>query len=123
MPKQAVYLRREAQAIKWLRKQLGVNLREQVELSVSKTQNYRFDGVSEDGKIVVEVRSNDVPKRGRIRDTQLAEASEACLFMLGVKNAERRILAFTQKEFYEPFMKKRQACLYESLGIEVVPTR
>lgn len=117
-----VYRKREARAIKWLTNHLGVALIEQIELNVSETQRYRFDGVSEDGKVVVEVRANDMPKRGVIRDTQLAEASEACLFMLGVKDAERRILALTQKEFYEAFMRKRQASLYRSLGIEITPT-
>jgi hypothetical protein len=117
-----VYRRREARAIEWFAKELGISLREQTELNVSETQKYRFDGVSEDGKIVVEVRASDMPEKGELRDTQLAEASEACLFMLGVKNAERRILAVTQRKFYEALLKERQASLYRSLGIEITPT-
>ncbi len=87
-----------------------------------RTQKYRFDGASRNGKTVLEVRANDVPENGKLRDTQLAETSEVCLFMLGVKNAKRRILAITQKKFYQAFMKTRQACLCQSLGIEIMPT-
>jgi hypothetical protein len=116
-----VYDRREARAIRRLSEELGTTLREQVELNVSESQKYRFDAVSEDNKIVVEVRANDMPRKGELRDTQLAETSEACLFMLGVKNAQRRILALTQKEFYDALITKRQAALYRSLGIEIMP--
>jgi len=50
-----------------------------------------------------------------------AKERSACLFIVGVKNAEGRILALTQKNFYEAFMKERQACSYRWLGIEIAP--
>jgi CRISPR/Cas system-associated exonuclease Cas4 (RecB family) len=121
MPKPGDYRRREARAIKWLAEH-GIKLIEQIELDVCETRKYKFDGVSKNKKTVVEIKTNDMPKKGKLRDAQLTEASEACLLMLGVKNAKRRILALTQKKFYEALMKERQACLYQSLGIEIKPT-
>jgi hypothetical protein len=116
-----VYRRREAQALTWLRAH-GIRVDEQTELNVCETQMYRFDGASKNGRTVVEVRANDLPENGKLRDTQLAETSEACLYMLGVKKAKRRILALTQRRFYYAFMKTRQACVYQSLGIKIIPT-
>lgn len=113
-----VYLQKETKARRALETKLGVPLPE-TEVAISGGVSYKFDLVSPDRKIVGEIRASGFPPRGRLRGTQIAEMSEACLFLLGA-NAERRMLVFTEREFYEPFIRTRQAQVAASMGIEVL---
>ncbi len=113
------YLEKETRARKTLELRFGVPLPE-TEVPVSGGVVYRFDLVSPDRKVVGEIRASGFPVRGKLRDTQIAEMCEACLYLLGAEGAKRRLLVFTEREFYEPFIKTRQARVAASMGVELL---
>ena len=79
-----------------------------------------FDGLTEDREIVVEIKASRIPAKGKIRHTQLAEMSEACLFMLALNETKRRVLAISNKDFYSAFVMSSQAEAARILGIEIL---
>ena len=113
------YHEKETRARKVLELRFGVPLPE-TEVPVSGGVVYKFDLVSPDRKIVGEIRASGFPARGKLRETQIAEMCEACLFLLGAKEADMRLLVFTEREFYEPFVKTRQARVAASMGVELL---
>jgi len=68
-----------------------------------------FDLVSEDKKIVVEVKSykleNETTKKAGYTTTRKWRLIGACFFLSKVKRATNRILALTNKERYSQFIK------------------
>lgn len=113
------YLEKEARARKVLELRFGIPLPE-AEVPISGGVVYKFDLVSPERKIVGEIRASGLPQRGRLRDTQVAEMSEACLFLLGAPSAKRRLLVLTEFEFYEPFVETRPAKVAASMGVELL---
>lgn len=106
---------------KVLSKKFNTNLEEKNVLLEGINGKYRFDLVSSDGEIVGEIKSYkyELPSGGR-PSAKIAHASEACLFLMHAKNAKRRLLVFSEKEFYEHYRKERQGQLAEHNGIEII---
>lgn len=113
------YLSIEQQVRDRLSQCLGVNL-VKMKLNVYDNLMHEFDGVSPSGDILVEIKASNIPQKGQLRHTQLAEMSEACLLMLCVKSAKRRILAIADPSFYNKFINTMQAGAALTLGIEII---
>ncbi len=74
-----------------------------------------FDLVSEDSNIVVQVKSSSPQKSGRKPATNIARCYGDC-YLLEKVTAWKKILALTNKEFYEIFKKDSEGLIS---GIEV----
>jgi hypothetical protein len=103
-----------------LEKEFRVHLEErEVSLRRAKT-GYKFDLVSPDGSIVGEIKTYKSPTSGGKRPSaKIAHASDACLLLLAAENAKKRLLIFTNKNFYELYKSERQGQIAESNGIEI----
>lgn len=104
-----------------LSKEFGVRLQECKVPLLGTNEGYKFDLVSPDGFIVGEIKSQvySMPS-GRKPHAKIAHVSEACLLLLDAKGAKRRLLVFTDKEFYEQYKKNRQGQIAEFNGIELI---
>jgi len=91
-----------------------------MKLNVYHNLMHEFDGVSPSDDILVEIKASNSLQKGQLRHTQFAEMSEACLLMLSVKSAKRRILAIADPSFYNKFINTMQAGAALTLGIEIV---
>jgi hypothetical protein len=102
-------------------RQIGVPLMESEVHLKGIDDVYRFDMVSPDGKIVGEIKTYtwELPSGGRPA-AKIAHSSEACFFLLMAEGADRRLLVFTNHEFYENFRTLRQCKLAEANGIEII---
>jgi hypothetical protein len=103
-----------------LEKEFGVPLKERaVPLRGAKT-GYKFDCVSSDGSIVAEVKTYKSPTSGGKRPSaKIAHASDACLLLMATEKAKRKLLIFTNRNFYELYKSERQGQIAESNGIEI----
>lgn len=113
------YLRIENCVRKNLSAELGEELSKKTVL-ISSGATREFDGLTSDGGVVVEIKASKVPVKGKLRHTQLAEMSEACLFMLALEGAKRRILAISDKEFFSEYIRSSQATAARILGVEII---
>lgn len=104
-----------------LSKKLGVVLSEREVPLNGARKGYRFDLVSLDGSIVGEVKSYvySLPSGSR-PSAKIAHASEACLFLIHARGAKKRLLVFTDREFYENYRRERQGQIAVHNGIELV---
>jgi hypothetical protein len=69
-----------------------------------------FDLVSEDGKIVVQVKSSKPQKRGKKPSTNITRCYGDC-YLLEKVVAWKKILALTNREFYDIFKKDSEGLL------------
>lgn len=113
------YLEIEDCVRKTLSEKIGKGLSKKTAVLFNGTTR-EFDGLTEDREIVVEIKASSIPAKGKIRHTQLAEMSEACLFMLALNETKRRILAISNKDFYSAFVMSSQAEAALILGIEIL---
>lgn len=113
------YLKTEESVRKSLSEKMGVPLLKRT-FELLPGVFREFDAISADNKLVAEIKASNVPVKGELRHTQLAEMCEACLFMLTLKGAERRILALSDVDFFNAFLKTSQAAAARALGIEVI---
>jgi hypothetical protein len=91
----------------------------EVSLRGAKT-GYKFDLVSPDGSIVGEIKTYKSPTSGGKRPSaKIAHASDACLLLLAAETAKKRLLVFTDRNFYELFKSERQGQIAEFFGIEI----
>jgi hypothetical protein len=98
----------------------GVRLEEREVPLRSLNESYRFDLVSPDGSIVGEIKTYVYSQpSGRKPYAKIAHASEACLFLMHAEGAGKRLLVFTDREFYENYKKGRQGRIAELNGIEI----
>ena len=106
---------------KVLSKRYGAIFEEREVHLLGTKKGYKFDLVSSDGSIVGEVKSYvySMPSGGR-PSGKIAHASEACLFLMHAKGAKRKLLIFTDKEFFENYKKERQGQIAEFNGIELI---
>jgi len=86
-----------------------------------------FDLVSDDGQIVVEVKSykfdNKATKKAGYTTTRKWRLIGACFYLSKVKKATNRILVLTNKELYSQFNKDMDGLLYSNVEIRHVPIR
>ena len=87
-----------------------------------------FDLVSEDKKIVVEVKSyklgNETTKKAGYTTTRKWRLIGACFYLSKVKSATNRILALTNKELYSQFIKDIDGLIDpKKIEIKYIPFR
>lgn len=80
-------------------------------------KRYGFDLVSSDQKIVIEVETE---KYEGVEPTSVVERlSEACLLLIAVKDAKKRIFVLTDEALYKLFKEERQGKMMALMGIEI----
>ena len=113
------YLKIEEKIREKLSKELETNLKKS-RVQILPNVEHEFDGVSQNQDILVEIKASKVPEKGKLRHTQLAEMCEASLLLLSIKDAEKRILAIADENFYEKFRNTMQGKAAEHLGIKIM---
>lgn len=103
-----------------LSKKYGVKL-EKRKLRLRNTdREHEFDIVSPDETIVGEVKSYKLLSSGNRPSAKIAHIAEACLFLLHAEKAKKRLLVFTDKEFFE-YVKRGTICkIAKANGIDVM---
>jgi hypothetical protein len=104
----------------WLGKQFGVRFRRKtVQLTGHGTAGqHQFAAVSEDGKIVVSVKSLSGRTTGENLPSAKIDSSYAEIYYLSLVQAEKRLLVLTDLEFYRLFCKQSQGMLVR--GVEIL---
>ena len=113
------YLKIEETVRKSLSKKLGKDIVKR-KLPIPCGSEHEFDGVSPEGDILIEIKASTVPTKGELRHTQLAEMCEACLLLMSIGSAKRRILALSDVGFHNLFIRTMQAKAALSVGIEIM---
>jgi hypothetical protein len=80
-------------------------------------KGYNFDLVSPDQEIVIEVKTEKY--EGGNPTSAVASLSEACLLLIAVKDAKKRILVLTDEPLYKLFKEERQGKIMALMGIEI----
>jgi hypothetical protein len=84
-----------------------------------------FDLISEDNKIVVEVKSykldNKTTKKTGYTTTRKWRLIGACFYLSKVKNATSRILVLTNKDLFSEFKKDMNGLLNSNVEIRHIP--
>ena len=78
---------------------------------------HSFDLVSEDGQIVVEVKSHQLTRSGKVPSGKISDAYSACL-MLEKVAARMKLLVLTDYEFYAIFRRYSDGKIHK--GIEMI---
>jgi hypothetical protein len=106
---------------KALTKKFGIEFKEMKVPLRGLDKGYKFDLVSVDGSIVGEIKTYtySLPSGSR-PSAKIAHASEACLFLMHAQGAKRKLLVFTDREFYNKFKRERQGRMAEYNGIEII---
>lgn len=78
---------------------------------------HSFDLVSEDGKIVAEVKSHQLTRSGKVPSGKISDAYSACL-MLEKVAARMKLLVLTDYEFYAIFRRYSDGKIHK--GIEMI---
>ena len=78
---------------------------------------HSFDLVSEDGQIVVEVKSHQLTRSGKVPSGKISDAYSACL-MLEKVAARMKLLVLTDYEFYAIFRRCSDGKIHK--GIEMI---
>ena len=78
---------------------------------------HSFDLVSEDGQIVVEVKSHKLTRSGKVPSGKISDAYSACL-MLEKVAARMKLLVLTDYEFYAIFRRYSDGKIHK--GIEMI---
>lgn len=117
----STWKRKENHVRKILSERFNVNFKERKVPLLGSTKGYKFDLVSPDASVVGEIKTQvySMPS-GRIPYAKIAHVSEACLLLINAKDAKRRLLVFTDREFYEEYKKTRQGQIVEFNGIELI---
>jgi len=105
-----------------LERELGVPLPEKPVLLTGTNETYNFDMVSPDGTIVGETKSSTWTGKGKRRGkphAKIAHASDACLLLLGAKDAKERLLVLTDPEFYKKYVRERQGLIAQVHGVTI----
>ena len=105
-----------------LERELGVSLPKKGVDLTGADKPYEFDMVSPDGTIVGETKSSTWIGAGKRRGkphAKIAQASEACLLLLGAKDAKERLLVLTDPEFYEHDVRERQGLIARAHGVTI----
>ena len=114
---------------KALERELGTPLHKR-KLTIGKNANGKeipkeFDLVSDDEKIVVEVKSfklgNKTTKKAGYTTTRKARLICACFYLGKVENAAKRILALTDKELFNQFKNDMDGLLSANIEIRYIP--
>lgn len=79
-----------------------------------------FDAVSEDGKIVAEVKSNELNKiTGALRPAVRDNLTAACMFLSTTK-AKTKLLVLTDKGTHSHFIRTLEARASKQMGVEII---
>lgn len=98
-------------AVKKAGESLGIDLKTKNVLVGKEGKEKKFDGVSDDGNIVVKVINHGgYTSGGKLPSAKIKITYSDCYF-LNLTGAKRRILAFTDKEFYMIFDEKSKGFL------------
>lgn len=79
------------------------------------TITHEFDLVSEDGKVVGEVKS-DKYTENHYKNTRLPRAFTACRYLEKV-NAWKKLMIFTNREFYDHFKEDADGLIDQTIEI------
>ncbi len=109
-------LEKEAKVRELLGKEFGVGFIKK-RLSLRTGILHEFDLVSHDGKIVGEVTSAKHTEKA-YPNTRFPRAMLACRY-LEMVDAERKLMIFTDKQFYENFKEDSQGLLFGNIEIRV----
>ncbi|MDH7476934.1 MAG: hypothetical protein QHH17_00945 [Candidatus Bathyarchaeota archaeon] len=113
--------KKEEYVRKVLSERFGVKFKEGDVRLRGTNKTYRFDLVSPNGSIVGEVKTYVSPtKSGKRPSAKIAHASEACLFLMHAEGAKKRLLVFTDKNFYTLYKNERQGQMAKANGIEIM---
>jgi len=115
-----IWKEKEDYVRKMLSEKLNSELKERNVQLRGTNRGYKFDLVSPDGSIVGEVKTFTPRKLGKKPHGKIANTSEACLFLMAAEGAKKRFLVLTDKEFYNIYMRQRQAKIAEASGIEII---
>lgn len=96
---------------------LNVNLSKKQVFIGSKKKVKTFDGVSKNAEIVVKVQHHSGNTSGGNKPTAKIRNTFADCYFLSLANAERKILVFTNQEYYEIFKNESDGLLE---GIELL---
>lgn len=82
---------------------------------------FSFDAVSADGRIVVSIKASRAVSRGGNRTTGASKAALADLYFLSLVDAERRMLATTDRGFFDRLSHDLRGRLAPGLELKHVP--
>lgn len=111
-------LEKEARVREILSKEFGVAFSKKKLPLKTRKAPHEFDLVSEDGKIIGEVKSDKHTDKG-FPTTRFPRAMLACRY-LELVNAERKLMIFTDREFYAKFRQKSSGLLIDNIEIRLV---
>jgi len=77
---------------------------------------HEFDLVSEDGKVVGEVKTDKYTSPQTFHSTRFPRAMLDCRY-LELADAEKRLIVFTDQAFYEAFVKKAQGLVMKPITV------
>ena len=89
--------------------------------SSGEIKTHKFDLVSEDGKIVVEVKDYNFKKKS-YATTRKWRILGDCFYMGKVRSAKKRIMVLTNKNLYKQFLADMDGLL-KNVEIRYVPVR
>lgn len=114
---------KEENVRKALQEELGKSLPKKDVVLTGADKPYEFDMVSLDGTIVAETKTYTVGKSypKRYPYAKVAHTSEACLFLLHAKDAKKRLLVLTDRDFYKLYVGTRQGQMVQTQGVEIRP--
>jgi hypothetical protein len=107
--------------LKEVSRRIGICLTEKRIKIGSPKREKKFDGVSEDENIVVSIStSSGYSKSGKLPVGKI-NAIYMCCYMMNLTSAKRKILAFTNEEFYRIIQEKTKGYLFhfELLYVEL----
>ena len=82
--------------------------------------DHEFDAISEDKRIVAEVKSNGLNRRtGALRSAVRDNLTAACMFLLTTK-ARKRLLILTDDETHQHFTRTLEAKASQKMGIRII---
>ena len=93
----------------------------ETELELPGDTHHKFDLVSADGAIVVEIRTfaSLGPPRRRLTESQVSDLVREVFLLAGVKSAKRRILVLTDEQAFDGFLKTMYAPMAAANGVEI----
>lgn len=92
---------------------LGINLVNESVRIGSKGKQKSFDGVSDNGNIIVKVINHSGKTSGGKKPVSKIKSTYSDCFFMNLSQAERKILVFTDKEFYNIFIADSDGLIEE----------